>query len=73
MTFYDLIFSYIKRIKYIYNYMSNIGSKKSFMSYKIYSVKNYSLATLDFINNNEIIYKSKTKLCKELQKKYIDV
>jgi hypothetical protein len=42
------------------------GSKISKMSYKIYSVKNYAIANADFINKNEIIFNSKTKLCKEL-------
>jgi len=42
------------------------GSKMSKMSYKIYSVKNYAIANADFINKNEIIFNSKTKLCKEL-------
>ena len=46
--------------------MQNQGHKMSKMSYKIYSIKNYSIANSDFIKNNEIIL-SKTKLCKELE------
>jgi hypothetical protein len=50
-----------KQVENVINVIKNNQKK-----YIIYSISNYSLATQEFINNNQIIFTSKTKLCKEL-------